>query len=79
MRIKIMKIDTDGKITIPPDIQNKLGLQPGTEIQLEVVGNTLQILKPQDSNRGRKIIAAIRGKATNRLITNDIMQLTRAD
>ncbi|NET60842.1 MAG: AbrB/MazE/SpoVT family DNA-binding domain-containing protein [Symploca sp. SIO2E6] len=74
-----MKIDTDGKITIPPDIQDKLGLQPGTEIKLEVVGNTLQIRKPQASSKGRQIIAALRGKATNRLTTNEIMQLTRAD
>jgi len=74
-----MKIDIDGKITIPTDIQNQLGLQPGTEIQLEVVGNTLQICKPQASSRGRQIIAALRGKATNRLTTNDIMQLTRED
>ena len=79
MLMPIMKIDTDGKITIPPDIQNQLGLQPGTEIQLEVVGNTLQIRKPQTSGRGRQIIAALRGKATNRLTTNDIMQLTRED
>ena len=74
-----MKIDIDGKITIPTDIQNQLGLQPGTEIQLEVVGNTLQIRKPQASNRGKQIIAALRGKATNRLTTNEIMQLTRED
>ncbi|NER98346.1 MAG: AbrB/MazE/SpoVT family DNA-binding domain-containing protein [Symploca sp. SIO1B1] len=74
-----MKIDIDGKITIPTDIQNQLGLQPGTEIQLEVVGNTLQIRKPQASSRGRQIIADLRGKATNRLTTNDIMQLTRED
>ncbi|MFP4412637.1 AbrB/MazE/SpoVT family DNA-binding domain-containing protein [Coleofasciculus sp.] len=72
-----MKIDTDGKITIPLDIQNKLGFRPGTEIQLEVIGNTLHIRKPQGFSRGKQIITAIRGKATNRLTTNDIMQLTR--
>ena len=72
-----MKIDTNGKITIPLDIQNKLGLQPGTEVQLEVVGDTLQIRKPKDSSRGTKLIATIRGKATNRITTNEIMQLTR--
>ena len=74
-----MQIEPNGKITIPPDIQNKLGLQPGTEVQLEVVGDTLQIRKPQDYNRGTKLIAAIRGKATKPLTTNQIMQLTRED
>jgi len=72
-----MKIDTEGKITIPPEIQNQLKLRPGTEVKLEVIGDTLQIRKLQNSNRGKEIIAAIRGKATNRLTTNDIMQLTR--
>ncbi len=74
-----MKIDTNGKITIPLDIQNKLGLRPGTEVQLEVVGDALQIRKPQDSSRGTKLIAAIRGKATNRMTTNEIMKLTREE
>jgi AbrB family looped-hinge helix DNA binding protein len=74
-----MKIDTNGKITIPLDIQNKLGLRPDTEVQLEVVGDALQISKPQYSSRGTKLIAAIRGKATNCITTNEIMQLTREE
>jgi AbrB family looped-hinge helix DNA binding protein len=72
-----MKIDTDGKIAIPPDVQEQLGLRPGTEVQLEVMGDTLQIRKPKSSSRGKQLIAAIRGKATSQLTTNDIMQLTR--
>jgi bifunctional DNA-binding transcriptional regulator/antitoxin component of YhaV-PrlF toxin-antitoxin module len=74
-----MKIDTDGKIAIPPDVQEQLGFQPGTEVQLEVMGDILQIRKPKSPNQGRQLIAAIRGKATSRLTTNDIMQLTRED
>jgi len=70
MQKNTMKISPNGQITIPPDIQEKLGLLPGTEIQLEVIGDILQI-------RGKQLIAAIRGKATSRLTTNDIMQATR--
>ena len=72
-----MKISPNGQITIPPDIQEKLGLLPGTEIQLEVIGDILQIRKPRTLSRGKQLIAAIRGKATSRLTTNDIMQATR--
>ena len=72
-----MKIDTDGKITIPLKVQEQLGFKPGTEVQLEVMGDTLQIRKPKVSNRGTKLIAAIRGKATSGLTTNDIIHLTR--
>lgn len=74
-----MKIDTEGKITIPPEIQNQLEFRPGTEVKLTVIGDSLQIQKLQNSNRGEEMIAAIRGKATNCLTTNDIMQLTRED
>ncbi len=74
-----MKIDTEGRIPLPFEIREKLGLQPGTEIQIEVIGNTLQIRKPISPGRGAQVIAAMKGKATNRLTTDDIMQLTRAD
>lgn len=74
-----MKISPNGQITIPPDLQKQLGLLPGTEIQLEVIGDTLQISKPRTLSRGKQLIAAIRGKATSRLTTNDITQVTRGD
>jgi AbrB family looped-hinge helix DNA binding protein len=71
-----MKIDTNGQIAIPPDIRERLGLFPGADIQLEVIGDILQIRKPTP-DRGTQIIAAMRGKATNTLSTDEIMQLTR--
>jgi AbrB family looped-hinge helix DNA binding protein len=74
-----MKISPNGQITIPPDIQDQLGLLPGTEIQLEVIGDTLQLRKQPIANQGAKLIAALRGKATRSLTSDDIMQLTRAD
>jgi AbrB family looped-hinge helix DNA binding protein len=40
-----MQITTDGQITIPPEIQQQLGLEPGTEVCLEVVGRTLHLTK----------------------------------
>ena len=36
------KIDGEGQVAIPPDIREQLGLLPGTEVQLEVVGDALQ-------------------------------------
>ncbi len=74
-----MKISPNGQITIPADIQERLGLLPGTEIQLEVIGDTLQLRKQPIPNLGAELIANLRGKATRSLTTYDIMQLTRAD
>jgi bifunctional DNA-binding transcriptional regulator/antitoxin component of YhaV-PrlF toxin-antitoxin module len=41
-----MKIDTNSQIAFPPSIREQLGLFPGIEIHLEVIGDTLQIRKP---------------------------------
>ncbi|MBP5971976.1 AbrB/MazE/SpoVT family DNA-binding domain-containing protein [Brasilonema sp. CT11] len=74
-----MRINTDGQITIPPDIREQLGLLPGTEVQLEVIDDTVQIRRRSPLNRGVQLVAAIRGKATRSLRTDEIMQLTRQD
>jgi AbrB family looped-hinge helix DNA binding protein len=50
-----MQITSDGQITIPLEIQQQLGLEPGTEVCLEVVGRTLHLTRKiagdQDSAR----------------------------
>jgi len=73
------QINPQGQITIPPEIQHQLGLIPGTEVQIEVVGDVLQLSKKSALSRGDLLVEAIRGKATNRLSTDEIMQLTRGD
>jgi AbrB family looped-hinge helix DNA binding protein len=71
------QINPEGQITIPPDIRDQLGLLPGAEVQLDIVDDTLQLRKKSVLSRGEQIVAAIRGKATSLLSTDDIMQLTR--
>lgn len=72
-----MEITQDGTIAIPPDIQTQLGLLPGTEVELIVVGNTLQLQKKHQPSRGQALIEKLRGRATTHLTTDEIMQLTR--
>ncbi|MDF5719465.1 MAG: AbrB/MazE/SpoVT family DNA-binding domain-containing protein [Rhizonema sp. PD37] len=62
-----------------PTFENNKGLLPGTEIQLEVMGDTLRLRKKLPSERGISLIQMMRGKATNGLGTDGILQLTRAD
>lgn len=73
------QINPQGQITIPPELQQQLGLLPGTEIQLEVVGEALQVLKKPALSRGARLVLSMRGQATNRISTDDIMKLTRTD
>lgn len=72
-----MEITQDGKIQIPMDIQEQLGFLPGTEVELKVIGETLQLQKKQPSSRGQVLIEKMRGKATANLTTDEIMKLTR--
>ena len=72
-----IKINAEGQITIPPAIREQLGFLPGTEIHLEIVGDTLELRRKSTSNRGIQLVAAMRGKATSKLRTDEIMQLTR--
>jgi AbrB family looped-hinge helix DNA binding protein len=75
-----MRITTKGQVTIPMEIRDRLGLLPNTEVEFTIRGNTAVIKKvAKPSRRGRRLIAAMRGKATTHLSTDEIMALTRAD
>ena len=64
----------DGVVT-----PSELGLLPGTEVQIDVIGDTVQLRKKPISSRGAVLGQRMQGKATSSLTTNEIMQLTRGD
>lgn len=73
-----MKITSKGQVTIPQEIRERMGLLPDTEVEFVVRGNTVQIVKSkQASSRGASIVRAMRGRATTRMSTDEIMKLTR--
>lgn len=76
-----MRITSKGQVTIPLVIRQKAGLLPNTEVDFVIKGNTVQIVKASDPerSRGNKLIARLRGKATVKMSTDDIMALTRGD
>lgn len=76
-----MRITSKGQVTIPLVIRQKAGLLPNTEVDFVIKGNTVQIVKAADSekSRGNKLIARLRGKATVKMSTDEIMALTRGD
>jgi AbrB family looped-hinge helix DNA binding protein len=71
------KITSKGQVTIPQAIRDRLALQPGASVEFEVEGDTVRIVKVAGSDRGRTLIARMRGSATGRLTTDEIMSLTR--
>ncbi len=73
-----MRITSKGQVTIPVDIRLKAGLLPNTEVEFVVRGQTVIVRKAEKvPRRGRQLLAVMRGKATTRLSTDEIMALTR--
>jgi AbrB family looped-hinge helix DNA binding protein len=79
--VAIMRITSKGQVTIPLAIRRKIGLLPNTEVDFIVKGNTVQIVKSADpdKSRGKKLVARMRGKATVKMSTDQIMTLTRGE
>ena len=75
-----MRITSKGQVTIPIAIREKLGFMPNTEVEFEVEKETLRLRKVKSGHsRGRALVSEMRGKATARMSTEEIMTLTRGD
>lgn len=75
-----MRITSKGQVTIPQDIREKLGLLPNTEVAFEVDRDAVRITRAEGTTartRGRDLIARMRGRATTRMTTDQIMRLMR--
>lgn len=75
-----MHVTSKGQVTIPVEIRERLGILPDTEVEFEVVDDTVVLRKAEGSRRrGRSLVARMRGKATVTMSTDQIMALTRGD
>lgn len=73
-----MRITSKGQVTIPQEVREKFGLLPHTEIEFRVEGNTVYLYKSSGpSKRGRALVERLRGRATMKMSTDEIMALTR--
>ena len=73
-----MKVTTKGQVTIPLEIREQLGIQPGAEVEFKVEGNVVKLIPARRSRtRGRRIVERLRGRATVQMSTGEIMALTR--
>ena len=78
-----MKITTKGQVTIPVEIREKLGLLPNSEVEFEVVGQTVRVRKirraREAGRRGKSIVQRLRGRGSVRMTTDQILALTRGE
>ena len=73
-----MRITSKGQVTIPAAIRRRLGLLENTEVEFDVVGDSVRVKKARERTaRGKSIVPHMRGRATSRLSTDEILALTR--
>ncbi len=75
-----MRVTSKGQVTIPAEIRDKLGLLPDTEVVFQISGGRAVISKLRKKRqRGQGVVAHMRGRASTRMSTDEIMALTRGE
>lgn len=74
-----MRVTTKGQVTIPQHIREKLGITPATEIDFVEEDGRIFLVKRKTGNAGLRKFAKLRGSATVKMTTDEIMALTRSD
>ena len=74
-----MRVTTKGQVTIPQHIREKLGIVPATEIEFVEEKDRVYIVKKQGQGNRKNKFRNLRGVATVRMTTDEIMALTRQD
>lgn len=77
-----MRLTTKSQVTIPQNVRRKLGIGPGSEVEIVPKGS-VAILRPKKiAASSRDLPAWIKratGTATGGLSTDEIMELTRGE
>ena len=74
-----MRVTTKGQVTIPQHIREKLGILPATEIEFVEEKDRVYIVKKEDPGNRNSKFRKLRGVATIKMTTDEIMALTRKD
>ncbi len=75
-----MRLNSKGQLTIPAELRRRYRLDPGDEVEVIEVGDTLQIRRRKGSHsRGDRAVERLRGTASTTMTTDEIMTLLRGD
>jgi len=73
------KITSKGQVTVPKKIRDYLGLKPGTPVTFAQLENGEIVIRPAMHRKAPvSRFAKLRGRATVRMSTDEIMALTRS-
>ena len=74
-----MRVTTKGQVTIPQHIREKLGITPASEVDFVEEGDRIFLVKRKGEKAAIRKFAKLRGVATVKMTTDEIMALTRSD
>ena len=73
-----MRVTSKGQVTIPLEIRDKLGLRASSEVEFEPLPDgKVYLTKTERPARRSALVKKMKGRATTRLSTDEIMKLTR--
>ena len=75
------RLTSKGQVTVPKSVRDYLGLKAGSAVTFERSADgeiVMRPTKPQKKARG-SVFARLRGRATVRMKTEEILALTRGD
>ena len=72
-----MRVTSKGQVTIPQHIREKLGIIPATEVEFVEEKDRVYIVKKEEPVDRNNKFRKLRGVATVRMTTDEIMALTR--
>ena len=75
-----MRMTTKGQVTVPIEMREKLGLLPNSEVEFDLVGDSVRIRKAKGTkSRGQRLVELMRRAPKPRMTTDQIMALTRGE
>jgi AbrB family looped-hinge helix DNA binding protein len=75
-----MKVTTQGRITIPKKIREQFGIHPGDHVEFKIDGDRIKIVSIRNAGcTGKHLVDQMRGRATLRMSTDEILALMRGD
>lgn len=73
-----MRVTSKGQVTIPHDVRQRLGIEPGSEVDFEIEGDGGVRLVRLTDGSGAALVQRMRGRHVP-MSTDEIMALTRGD
>jgi AbrB family looped-hinge helix DNA binding protein len=74
-----MRVTIKGQVTIPQEIREKLNITPAVEIDFIEEKDRIYLVKRKCQAKNTRKFNKLRGVATVKMTTDEIMALTRGD